>query len=68
MKVIIMHLPGDVSAENNAVTLQELLYVVTSVEKVTATSSYHNGVFNLISLPLPPPRCKYLKLQPMQCM
>jgi len=29
-----MHLPDDVSAENNAVTLQELLYVVTSVEKV----------------------------------
>jgi len=33
MKVITVHLPDDVSAENNAVTLQELLYVVTSVEK-----------------------------------
>jgi hypothetical protein len=33
MKVITMYLPGDVSAENSVVTLQELLYVVTSVEK-----------------------------------
>jgi hypothetical protein len=32
-KDITMHLPGDVSAENNAVTLQELLYVVISFEK-----------------------------------
>ena len=31
MKVVTMHLPDDVSAENNAVTLQELSYVVSSV-------------------------------------
>jgi hypothetical protein len=42
MKVITMHLPGDASAENNAVILQELLHVVTSVEKLTTTSSAHN--------------------------
>ena len=64
-----MHLPGDVSSENNALTLQKLLYVITSAEKDDNYIFLSQWSVTLISLPLPPPQnCEYLKLQPMQYM